>query len=246
MDDDYGDWIFDFDLSEKIAVINLVNSENIILNKSEDEKCVTGFSIKVKGHVRVTAEAKAMNEASNLTKILTIMSGVPLYANLVSHQGFRKNSKLIRIGRDFTFRYNIGGGIQVVDMTDKNTIRMIESVSSENFHLEDLYTATMLCHNHQPAECIKVLWKIIENRDDINGYHKYECLRHMYSHKPPYHSKTIELFMQEFGQDSFEYEKYDPANGFIVIDMKSRKNIQTLSKLARELMTQVKKIVGVK
>lgn len=245
MCDDYGDWSFDFDLSKKIAVINLVNSENIQFKKSVDEKYVTGFTINVKNHVQNTAEIKAMNEASNLTKLLTIKSGIPLDANLVSHQGFRKNSKLIRIGRTFTFRYNIEGGIQDVDITDKNTIRMIESKSSENLDLQDLYTATLLYYNRQPTECIKVLYKIIENKKRIRGYHRYECLRHMFTHKPPYRSKTIEMFIQEFGQYSFEYKKYDPANGLILFDMTSAKNIQIFSKLARELMTNVKGIVGV-
>jgi hypothetical protein len=79
----------------------------------------------------------------------------------------------------------------------------------------------------------------------MQGYHKYESLRHLFSHEPPYHSSTIELFTEEFGQYSFDYEKYDPANGFIVIDMTSKTNVQKLSKLARELMTSVKKIVGI-
>jgi hypothetical protein len=172
------------------------------------------------------------------------MSGTPVHANLISFQGFKEQDKLIRLGRSFTFRYNIGGGIINLDANDEQISRIIESDDSNSKYLEDLENATVHYFNHRPTECIKVLFKAIENNKTIENYHKYESLRHLFTHEPPYRKSTIKLFTQEFDEHCFDYEKYDPENGLIVIDMMSNKNIRILNKLASQLIVSVKKSLG--
>jgi hypothetical protein len=91
-----------------------------------------------------------------------------------------------------------------------------------------------------PIDCIKESFRVIEDNKKFHNYCKYKILRDIFSHKLPYTRETVELFGKCFSPNPFECKKFEPENGWIIIDLDSNKNQRLLSKIAIELRSQIR------
>jgi len=233
------DWNVDFEISKRLEFIgNILDSNTIKFRKSDN--CITGFNIIVKNTTMKDAEQKANDRAKNLKNILTIKSGMPIEIDLKSLESIPEPGQDKHIMG--TFRIGLGGidgGIHNLDLNDSNIQLIINSNGQNSLKYEYVSKGIFYYYNLNPIDCIKELFRVIENNKNFPDYDKYKVLRDMYSHDQPYEKKTVELFSKCFTPNSFEYKKFDPGNGWIIIDLDSNKNMRLLNKLALQLRSQV-------
>lgn len=74
MVDDASDWLFDYNLSDKIEYLDKITSSSTFEIKLE-EKFITGFRITIRDSTFEEAQSKSFNKANNLKNYLIIKSG---------------------------------------------------------------------------------------------------------------------------------------------------------------------------
>jgi hypothetical protein len=92
------------------------------------------------------------------------------------------------------------------------------------------------------VDCIKELFKVIETNKSFPDYEKYESVRDLFSHRPQYFKPTVEKFLKYFNDKSFDYKKFDPHNGWIIIDLESSKSKQVLGQSIDDCIKTIKNI----
>jgi len=246
------DWIFHYRLSKKITLLNQVqNSSNIEFEIFEEKilkkisKYIIGFKITVRDSLLEQAEEQSKTIARNLKNIITIKSGIPIEADLKDYHSIPKKGETGKIANTFEFLYNIKGGIIDLDLTNSNIQSIINS--NENYSLNYQYLSKGIFHyyNGNPADSIREAFKIVEEKNlsdnSLPNYHKYKVLRNMFSHPPPYDNSTINKFLNEFNDTSFDYNIFDCKRKIILINLESNKNIRLLNKFASELISVLRK-----
>lgn len=237
--DEIADWTIDYDLSKKLEFIeDIVNSESI--NFKTSGNYITGFVLRIKNSTIKEAELKGGNKAKNLKNILTIKSGEPMEVNLKSLQSIPKPGEVSHVQGTFKISTSISGGVKNINLNEPNVQTIINSQAPDNLKYEIVSKGIFYYYNGDPIDCIKELFRVIEDRKDFRNFNKYKVIRDMYSHKLPYRKETTELFKVTFNPNPFECINFDPDNGFIILDPGSNKNTGLLYSMAKEFTTDVK------
>lgn len=240
MNNEYADWIFDCNLSDKIPFLDeVIDSPTIMFKKTA--KHIIGFLLIVRNSLLEDAEKKAANKAKNLKCILTIKSGMPIQVNIKGYHSLPKQGQTGRVSASFTFRYRIGGSFKKLDLNMPLIQSIINSTRSESLKYELATKAVFHYYNGNPADCIKELFVLVESDELFPDYKKYKVLRNMFSHRPPYRKETKDLFLEIFNEDSFDYTRYDPDNCWINVDLESNKSQRLLNKLAKDFIDSIRK-----
>jgi hypothetical protein len=158
-----------------------------------------------------------------------------------------------RLGRtvaNMTMRYNIESPVEIgkLDLANLNIQKMIRSDKKSN-DLEDLNNAVLHLGADKVADSIKVAFRIIEGKTKLKDYAKYKCIRNILTHRK-LHKPVKDDFIRYFDSggsnayDAFDFKKYDPDKNIIIFDIKSSKTKQTLEQVAKDLIGEVKVILG--
>ena len=240
--DEIADWKIDYDLSEKLEFIGGINDSESIKFKTSGN-CITGFVLRIKDSTIKDAEIKGGNKAKNLKNFLTIKSGQPMEVNLKSLQSIPKPGEDTHIQGTFTITTGgIGGAVKNIDISEPNIQTIINSQAPDNLKYEFVSKGIFYYYNGDPIDCIKELFRAVEDRKNFPNYDKYNVIRDIYSHKLPYRKKTTDLFKVTFNPNTFE-GKFDPDNGIIILDSTSNKKTRLLYKMAKEFRSDVKKLL---
>jgi hypothetical protein len=235
------DWNIDFDISERLEFTGKISDSNTIKFRKVDNY-ITGFTVTVKNSTMEDAERKGREKARNLKNILTIKSGIPLEEIFKSLESIPKPGQDKHIQGEFVLSTGgIKGGIDNLDLNDSNIQSIINSREPQNLKYEYFTKGIFYYYNSNPVDCIKESFRVIEDNKNFYDYYKYKVLRDIFSHKPPYIKETIELFDKCFSPNPFECKKFEPQNGWIIIDLDSNKNQRLLNKIAIELRSQIRK-----
>jgi hypothetical protein len=235
------DWILEFDLSEKIAFLDAVTDSAGIKFKTSG-KYVTGFIFTLKNLTIKEAEKKGKNKAMNLKNILTIISGVPIEVYLKSLHSEPKPGKPGHVRG--SFRVSLGGiegGFNKLDANLSEIQSIINSQEPSNLKYEYASKGIFYYYNLNPIECIKELFKVIVDQKTFFNYNKYEVIRNIFSHSPPYKKETIDSFLKIFNPNDFEFKKFVPNNGWLIFDIDSNKNLRIFNSLASRFISDVRK-----
>ncbi len=232
-DSEVSDWVFDFNLSEKIEYFeNVVDLPNLTFKKSE--KNVTGCIYTVKNSTFEDAEKKYHDKSRNLKYILTIKSGMPIDIYLKGYHSIPKEGNFAHVSSSFRNSYRILGGFKNLDLSSPEIHSILTGSESKNLKYQYLAKAIFHYFYGNSADCIKEIFKLISENSQFPNYEKLKVLRDIFSHKPQYVKETMELFLKHFDSNSFDYRKYDPDNCWIIIDLESNKNVRTLNKLSKD------------
>lgn len=248
---DYYDWEFSYVLSNKIPLLDeIVNSNDIkfkvIEEKSKtDEKIIikkiTGFTIKLFNLSEDDAQNLSTRKAYNLTHLLIIKSGFHNDSFCNESQQIKKDGKRTVTG-SFRISYEIEGGIKNLNLNDENIKQIINSNEIDGLNYEYISNAISYRYIGKYSLCFVSLFKVIEdNKIPVENRKKYDSLRHVLIHKPPYHFDTIKNFNQFFGSTFFKYKKYDPTGRYIIIDLYDNKSKKSMLQVCNELLSIIKK-----
>lgn len=205
---------------------------------------LVGFELILNNKAFSYAEKICKKRSNNLSKILTIKSGMITKAIHIGSEGIHRITGNRRVTKVSSFGYRIEGGIDELDLTDPT----IDGLINQNIipELEWLNDAVSHIYNGRVVDCIKTAFKIIEKGSHVTNYKKYKCMRDILSHRGPYQQGTINDFINEIGPNLFDFKEYDPNKGKIILDLDSIKTKKSLGKLARELITDAKRILKLK
>lgn len=235
MNDELSDWVYDYNLSNKIEYLGEVNSSSTVEAKVS-EKHITGFRITIKQSSFEDAERKSDNKANNLKNYLI----VPTNINLIGYQNIPKENGVIRVTGFFRLMRDINGGLSDLDLNNDHIKSIINYHEHKSLELEYLSRAIFHRYNNNLVDCINELFRVIEK--SFPEYEKYESLRDLFSHRPQYFKNTIATFLEYFDDKSFYYKKFDPQNGWIIIDIESSKSKQILHQIIKECIKSIKNI----
>lgn len=241
------DWIFRFIISEKIPLLNQIeNSHNIEFEIEEiqngnNSKYLTGFNVRINNSPLDEAETRSRIIARNLKNILIIKSGIPIDVNLKNYTSMPKQGELQHIMTSLTLRWKIEGGIKELDLKNPDIQSVLYLSEIDSLKYQYLSKGIFHYYNKNPAESIRELFRVIENNSKFPNYARYQVLRHLFSHEPPYHHNTISQFLKEFNNNDFDYNKFDPSNNIIIIDMESGKTKSLLNNIASNLISELRK-----
>lgn len=235
-EDDY-DWVFDYELSNKIEYLGKINSSSMVEAKVSDNH-ITGFRITIRQCSFENAERKSNNKANNLKNYLIVESEVPTNINLIGYQNIPKRDGITRVTGFFKLMRDISGGLNDLDLDNDHIKSIINYNEPKSLELEYFSRAIFHRHNNNRVDCIKELFKIIDK--SIPEYEKYKVIRDLFSHKPQYHKATIIRFLKYFNDKSFDYKKFDPDNGWIIIDIESSKSKQVLHQIIKDCIEYIK------
>lgn len=240
-DDEVRDWIIDFDLDEKIELIGKITESRSVKFKIS-ANFITGFNLLVKNTKMKAAEHNGLEKAKNIKNILTIKSGMPLKINLRGIQSVPISGKM---GFGFgNFMINLGGvkgGIAMLDINEANIQKVINSSGSQSLKYEIVSKAIFYYYHRYPIDCIKELFRLIEDDCNFPNYYKYKIIRNLFSHNLPYYEETIELFNLHFNPNPFDCNIFDPDKKVIILDLDSNKTMSIMYKLAGDFITDIKK-----
>lgn len=241
--DETADWTIDYDLSKKLEFIgDTVNSESI--NFKTSGNLITGFVLTIKNSTLNQAEQKGDNKAKNLKNILTIKSGEPLQVNLKSLQSDPKPGKLGHLQKTCPINTGgISGAVKNINISEPDIQTIINSEAPDDLKYEFASKGILHYYNGYPIDCIKELFRVIEGEKDFPNFKQYKVIRDMYSHKLPYWENTTKLFKIAFNPNPFDCIKFDPDNGFIILDPSSNQNTRLLNKMAKEFTFEVRKLL---
>jgi hypothetical protein len=241
--DEITDWTLDFDLSEKLEFMgNITDSKSIKFKTSENY--ITGFVLQIKNSTLKEAEQKGSYKAKNLKNILTIKSGEPTEVNLKSLQSIPKLGSNSHVQGSFIVPTGgIRGAVNSINIDEPTIQSIINSQEPANLKYEIVSKAIFYYYNRDPIDCIKELFRVIEDKEDFPKFKKYKVLRNMFSHKLPYTKETIALFKVTFNPNPFECIKFELDNGLIILDLDSNKNKRLLGKMAGEFISEIKTLL---
>ena len=241
------DGIFNYKFSKKVPLINQIqNSSNIVFTISEEEvkekicKFIEGFTIKIEESLIEPAEEQSRILARNLKNIITIKSTMPTEIYLQDYRSIPRGGTA-SIGKSTRTSFSIEGSIQNLNLNDPNIQSIINSNEQDSLKYQFLSKGILHYYYDNNVDCIRELFKLIENNDSFPNYYKYQVLRHLFSHPPPYHKTTINLFASEFSTTSFEYNTYDVPNRTIIINIESQNSKKELERLTSNLISQLRK-----
>lgn len=84
------------------------------------------------------------------------------------------------------------------------------------------------------------MYKAIDK--SVPDYEKCKVIRDIFSHRPHYQKDTMIRFLKYFNDKSFDYKRFDPDNGWIIIDMESSKSKQVLGQLIDDCIKSIRNI----
>jgi hypothetical protein len=192
-------------------------------------------------------------KAEKLGKILTILSGMELRALPASALGIPYRPGLLRVHKDFNIKYDIEGSIDKVDASDSNIRNIIDK--KVNPQLDYLSDAVAHRNHGRLSETIKKAFMVIDEDRFANhyskivtNYNKYKCIRDILSHREgqQLYTNTKNDFIGFFKPlpNNFDFMYRDEINGVFIFDFDSDKTKKTLKKVAKELIAEVRVILG--
>lgn len=234
---------FHYVLSEKIPSKNVRNGLDIKFVKDSND-VIEGFSIVVTSSDPDEAEKISKKKASNLESILTIKSGMTVHADLSGLECEDKITGSGHVAKTLQVVYGIKGGLDKLDLTDSAIQKSINSFPNPN--LGYLSRAVHHMYEGRAGESIKEAFKIIERNSSFKDYYKYKCIRDVLSHteQQKFTPGTVNNFNMYFGPTAFDFRRYNPTKGEIVIDPESVKTNRTLLTLARDLVKESRTILN--
>jgi hypothetical protein len=239
--EDNSDWVFDYNLSKKIEYLGKINNSSTIETKVSGNH-ITGFRITIRQSSFEDAERKSNNRANNLKNYLIVESGEPTNINITGYHEIPKSNGTARVSRSLTSIYRINGAINDLDLNNDNIKSKINYSESKSLELEYFSKAIFHRYNNNLVDCIKELFKVIEDNSSFPDYEKYKVIRDLFSHRPEYYKDTMFRFLKYFNDKSFDYKRFDPDNGWIIIDLESSKSKQALGQLIDDCIKSVKNI----
>jgi hypothetical protein len=192
-------------------------------------------------------------KAEKLEKILTVLSGAELRALPVDAKGIPYTPGLRRVHNSLTIKYDIEGSSDKIDATDPTIGNLInKDVDPEIQYLSD--AVAHKSHGRYP-EAIKEAFRVIDERPNVNhyskivrDYNKYRCIRNILSHKEgdELDQKTKDNFIYYFSpiRDKFEFKRCNENNRVFIFDFDSSKTKKTLEQVAKDLIAEVRVILG--
>jgi hypothetical protein len=222
--------------SKKIEYLGKINSSSTIETKVSGNH-ITGFRFTIRQSSFEDAERKSNNRANNLKNYLIVESGVPTNINLMGYQNIKKDGSR-RVTGFFKLMGDINGGVNDLDLNNDHIKSIINYNEPKSRELDYLSKAIFHRYNNNLVDCIKELFKIIDKT--VPDYEKYKVIRDLYSHRPPYVKPTVEKFLNHFNDKSFDYKKFDPDNGWIIIDIESSRSKQVLGQLIDDCIKSIK------
>lgn len=241
------DWTFTFKLSRPVFCKGSKDDNTIKFVKDSDNN-LTGFMIEVENETDSKARETSEKKKKKLERILTILSGMELKALPAGVEGIPKKPGLRRVCNDLIVKYDIEGSIDNIDVTDPNTGNLINLYLTNE--LEYLSDAVAHKSHGRYSESIKDAFKIIEKRysNKVTDYNKYRCIRDILSHREgqQLYQNTRKYFTCFFTpiRDKFGFKRCDESNGEFIFDLDSSKTKNTLELLAKDLIRDVKDILG--
>jgi hypothetical protein len=229
------DCIYHYFVRPKIPTRNAVDSPN---------GYIEGFEILLNNTSVPSAEKEKDKLSECLENILTIKSGITIDAMLTSFERKDKitgNSELEGAQRHV---WNDEGGIDTLNLGAPSIQNILNSGTSPN--LEDLSSSVSHLSQGHYGESINRAFSIVEKNTSIKDFWKFNCIRNVVTHRKL--DKSVkDSFVYHFGPnvyDAFDFKKYDPKNGIINLDFKSKKTRKTLFDVAIDLINECKRILG--
>lgn len=246
------DWTFNYKLSRPVYCKCSKDDSTIKFQKDSNNN-LTGFRIKVKNKTDPDASEISKMKADKLEKILTILSGMELKALPEDTLGIPYKPGLRRVHKSFIVKYDIEGSIDKVDTTDPNIRNIINR--DVNPALEYLCDAVVHKGHGRYSEAIKEAFRVIDEKRNVNyyskivpDYNKYKCIRDILSHREgqQLYRTTMNYFTNYFRpvHDKFDFMHYDNRNRKIIFDSDSPKTKKTLERVAKDLIGEVRVILG--
>jgi hypothetical protein len=236
------DWTFHYALSRIILPSNLSNSPEIRFVK-DSKNNVTGFDIRIDTSGDKAPEDYCNSIARKIVQMLSVTSITRIATHLTGYEGMtRAHGRLGRTSKRTIIIYNIEGEPVKTDrlkLTDTNTQSLMTSTNKSN-NLEQLSNAVSHLCDGRPGDSIIEASKIIEgNTKSVKGYRKYRCIRNILMHKKLL-PRVIRDFNTYFRTNEFDFKRYEPNNNIIILDPSSTTTQQSLEKVARDLIREVK------
>jgi hypothetical protein len=189
----------------------------------------------------------------NLEKILTILSGIELKAIPAGVEGVPIKPGLQRVSNALVVKYDIEGSIDKVDITDFN----IGNIVNKDVNPELGYLSDAVAHKSHGlySEAIKEAFMVIDEDRSTNhyskivtDYDKYKCIRDILSHREgqqlyPNTRKNFTYFFKPV-RDKFDFKFCDESNGVFIFDFDLPKTKETLEQVAKDLIGEVKGLLG--
>ncbi|SRR6266540_4393799 len=141
---DTADWVFDYNLSNKIEYLGKFTNTPAFEIKSSDNY-ITGFRITIRQSSLEDAEIKSNNKANNLKNYLIVESGMPTDINLIGYEQI-KHDGLRRVSGSLRLLSSIKGAINDLNMNDENIFSIINQDGIKKLELD--YFSKAIFHRY--------------------------------------------------------------------------------------------------
>lgn len=229
------DWEIHFTLSEKIdcddnlPIRNDIEFETII--GKENQKSITGFTIKINNTTELNAKEASTNKANILTDLLSITSGTSSIPHLDGTR-VKKVTGGHTVTKPFTISYSIRNNADL-NIPENKLTSILENQDKElTQQMKYVNRAINAIKVRDPASAIKDLY-LACNQNPQGSLAKYRSLRNALSHEPIF-PNDIQNIQRDFGLDYFTITS---GNSF---DYSSDKNLKNLTKEANQFLQQVR------
>lgn len=239
------DWQFEYILSDKIECdrSKIIQNNNIEFQFESDSKYLIGFKLIIKNVSQNEAFNKANIRSTNLTNIITLKARQYVYAIRKSSQGIPRQGGIAPISKSSIHKFTIETKLSDLDVTKKEIQKILHDGldTRKNRIISELSKSILYSKNGLYHENIKSLFMIIEKETKFPNYEKYATLRNVLTHPAPQYQDTVSDFDKLFGQNYFDYVKYDLTNNYIIIDLQSNKTMRKLNDLIKQILSEIRK-----
>ena len=230
MPDESSYWDFSFKLSKNVDYAHDLPQINGIEIKSKienDQKSITGFSVKVESEIESEGMKIAQRKAQKFADLLSILSGTSLEYP-VCNVGMSNGTI---VSKSFSSKWSINNNLdssiseeqwnKIFDSNNKKLVFVIRRISG-------------LLHNHDSISVIRDLDFLIQYLGEpyTNEFKKYRTLRNIISHYN-INDLTSKQFNFYFKNDDFEFTDDNK------LDFLSSINLEKLNKYSQEFLKKM-------
>ena len=219
-----------FSLSEKLIYKDLPSLENIIFHTEDtknDQKQLTGFTIKCKNMTKDECMELANGNAQIISNLLMITTGI-IFKCIMTGNRFKKSTDKYTVQK-FVYGSTIIVNHVDLSMLKNNSLNLLEDKKSQlNRQIDYLRKAMNALQANDSVAVINNL-HLLHGGKPNGQLAKYRSLRNALNHDPVY-NKDIENIQKDFGLNYFQFisdkkfNYYDKK--FDYYDEKNKKNLE--------------------